>query len=89
MILNSSTSLVEALCSVFAMLCLARRMAVGFSSVGDTQKDGQRIAFSYRIPEGDHAMLLTCGLDTDGKFSLFADASDQEYQNMMVHTNEH
>jgi hypothetical protein len=58
-------------------------------SVGDTQEDGQRIAFSYRIREGDHAMLLTYGLDTDGKFSLFADASDQEYQNMMVHTNEH
>ena len=41
---------------------------------------GSRIASCYRIHKGDHAMLITYGLDKDGKVSLFANAPDQEYQ---------
>lgn len=41
---------------------------------------GAGVASLYRIRKGDHAELITYGQDKDGKVSLFADASDQEYQ---------
>ena len=41
---------------------------------------GNGVASAYRIRKGDHAMLITYGLDKSGKVSLFADAPDQEYQ---------
>jgi hypothetical protein len=41
---------------------------------------GSGIASAYRIRKGDHAVLITYGLDKDGKVSPFADPLDQEYQ---------
>ncbi len=37
-------------------------------------------ASCYRVRTGDRAMLITYGLDKDGRVWLFADAPDQEYQ---------
>ncbi len=41
---------------------------------------GSGIGSVYRIRKGDHARLVTYGLDKEGKVALFADAPDQEYQ---------
>ena len=41
---------------------------------------GSGIASCYRIRKGDHAMLITYGLDKEGRVALFADSPDQEYQ---------
>ena len=41
---------------------------------------GNGLGSVYRIRKGDHALLITYGLDKDGKVALFADSPDQEYQ---------
>jgi hypothetical protein len=41
---------------------------------------GAGVASLYRISKGDHALLITYGLDKDGKVSLFADSPNQEYR---------
>ena len=41
---------------------------------------GSGIGSVYRIRKGDHARLITYGLDKEGKVALFADSPDQEYQ---------
>jgi CubicO group peptidase (beta-lactamase class C family) len=41
---------------------------------------GSGIGSVYRIRKGDHALLITYGLDKEGKVVLFANAPDQEYQ---------
>ncbi len=41
---------------------------------------GSGVASAYRIRKGDHAILITYGLDKDGKVTLFANAPDQQYQ---------
>lgn len=41
---------------------------------------GNMLGSVYRIRKGDHALLITYGLDKDGKVALFADSPDQEYQ---------
>ena len=41
---------------------------------------GSGIASCYRIRKGDHAMLITYGLNKEGRVALFADSPDQEYQ---------
>jgi CubicO group peptidase (beta-lactamase class C family) len=41
---------------------------------------GDMLGSVYRIRKGDHALLITYGLDKNGKVALFADSPDQEYQ---------
>ena len=44
------------------------------------QPFGDSVASAYRIRKGDHALIITYGLDKDGKVAIFADSPDQEYQ---------
>jgi hypothetical protein len=41
---------------------------------------GNFLGSVYRIRKGDHSLLITYGLDKEGKVALFADSPDQEYQ---------
>ena len=44
------------------------------------QTVGDMVASAYRVRKGDLALIITFGLDKNGKVALFADSPDQEYQ---------